>query len=623
MEHLPSDDTQTPSLKIKCSEIISNLSNSQYIYFLFKDNIYEFRFRNKKLSYPQETQHLPFNQNERDISIRDNLETLNTLEQNSSSGIIFDDLNSSISSLRKSTFPTQVLRSFVNSNVELKNEEIQQQRKPKVAYFDISKLKTSPKEEWVQLKSENIKLRNQLEEFQKKYEQLCKKVKEDPGNTITEAYNDQFGNKNFEGQIEKVIRSMKSDYHNSLYYELKSIGEEKVEGNEVPKSELQLCQEKLLKYKKMYQEKSKLAQFLQDKYEANVQEKDFLLIRNQELTNRLEKLQNEYPSRSLEKTINDEYLIRGNINSATFPEKRQGEQEDGNKEKGNQINTTIHRNDQELIMTFGKGSEKPNQLLFEIKRENENLSSSTSITREEADCPAFYSSFDLTIDENLHSFLQEYEHKLSCHEMVSLENSIKKYVENMNVFIKCNEVIDKYNKLLLQHFKVLEKMKSLERTNLLKLPKTDKTETFDTLDLYSFRDLDKSSEMNKPDSPENQPNIPNAIDIKNLHKNSEQQELNSREFLVDINQKCSTNSIGGIKTLAKENKIWLIKNQMAAQKVVLRDINLKDLKVLPTKANSSGRAKSTPKEKSGYREFYVELRKNYIKEIHEVEKPIG
>ena len=645
-------------------------------------------------------------------------------------------LNSSEYSIVKELIsPTQSEKiQFVDKNKRFEN--VQSVKKPKIAYFDVTKLKTSEgvqKEQLEQLQNENNSLKEQLDHYIRRCEELIKKFKEGEENkskgiTLAKKYDEQLRslNKNYVLLQKKVtnlenekkelgdyLKLLEADKKNLLEKNFKLSKKLKTEdinktnskimgkGMEemfekflLLKTELQISKECERSYKRMYTEQTQMVKYLNEKYEKDAREKDFLLTKNIELIERIGKLQQTIKSNQSKDglTMNNEKSQENktiqelqNVVQKLEIEKIQlltkiDELSITNEETLHQNNENIpnrqnqeNLKDSEMKMTFGSCNESQQALneirdsKFENIIENVDLSSSTYVTREDPEYQALCLSFDHTNDEGINSILMEFEEKLSKEDYQYLLNSIRNYIDSLKSSFKANEIINKYNRLLVQYFQALQKIKALENPNTIQLHKVEYDESSNDIASTSVspsrldRDSENLSSLNpfkyrpiKPISKLLSSVLGSPLSLKDSKKRPEslyfgEGSPEAKQFLTDDPEKEQNsklfieardeflNGTSSKNQILRKTQLFTKNFQSESPKIQMQyfdfkhskkcdDLNIMDLfnfQSTPTQKLAS-RPRSTPKTAKSYRDIYAQRKKeNSINQTYYTDRSFG
>lgn len=374
----------------------------------------------------------------------------------------------------------------------------QSAKKAKTVFFDVKKINSqptmeeTPKDVVEQLKNENRLLKIQLEQMVNKNNGLvakCKESEEGKNKAIglAKKFDDQLKslNNNYCTLQKKVsvlekdnkelsasLRacetekkslserwqklSKKTRTEDSYKLNCKNIEaelslktkeiEELLEKFYVVKAELQIYKDKEVTYKRMFGEQAQTFKYMDDRLEAEKREKDFLVAKNIELLEKVEKA---------------EEIIKLSQQAKPASENQQSSVE--NKEEDN-----------------NNGEDKGKE---GAEIENKEEGQAKEIDLATVNFQVVGLNYDPANDEALGKLKAEVKEKLSAEEYESLEQDLHRHINYIKGLFTMNEAIDKYNKLLLHYFKALEKIKTCEKAPLGLTQKLDTLENENMISL--------------------------------------------------------------------------------------------------------------------------------------------
>ena len=515
-------------------------------------------------------------------------------------------------------------------------------KQPKIAFFDVTKLKTpvvqkEQREEIERLQTENKTLKQQMEQIHSKYLNLLSRMKEreednsklsstvkklddqlktqnknyclvqkkvtniekDNRDLVESLKTSEIEKKSLSDKWQKLSKKIRTEDNYKANYKLledelstkNKMIEESTEKFYLLKAELQITKENEKTYKRLFEEPAQAVKYLNEKYEADAREKDFLLTNNLDLLARLGKAQSGINSNSIVPSINESDLFlhqntRIQELEATIqrlknqridvpkqlsgcpsqfesvPKREQvkckgdsptnlGDQEANTNEKlacsnnfiKSEVKEEIHADTIEPLKDSRGSRGLISSSEFKIQ-DLEQVQSMYALAVDNIEQSSRYCSIcSVAKDEGFKSFREDNNHKLTKEEQEIAINYIEKHNNLIKTSIVLNEETDRYDRLLLNHYKALERIKKLEK-GIINMNQRQDTE-FSNPAILSVR-TNAVSEFEVDHQADNNELINNSIPQGNLplSRNAE-----------DLQQAADSTAQGTINTLLEKHQL--------------------------------------------------------------------
>jgi len=451
-------------------------------------------------------------------------------------------VNTKTSWSEQNSLKSRLSPSEIDHSIEEQNIQFAQSlpRQPKVAYFDITKVQGTPsdsalREQLEKLQHDNIATKLQLEKVVRKYEDLSVKFKDceelkNKNLNLAKRYEEQLKNLNknyctLQKENKELATAVKaSEKQNKLPKKpeiAKSSPKASKEVDELRekldflKNELVASKEGEKTYKQMYQEQVQLVNYLNEKYEKDTREKDFLMSKNIELIERFGKLQQnikentapdsqeriQYSQQNTQ--ILELQKIISRLECQNFALRKRNDELSLQLEAQESLKT-----EEEAIKLIEKSSSLKE---LDISKRPESTKNSrnptetfgdddsgicTFITKDDKEYQSILSSYNPLDDEALNTIKIELEGKLATEDFQMIEMLIDKHIDTLQSSLQSTELVNRYNKLLINYFKALDKIRMSTKTKTIHLQKVEMQSDFSNTTPHSQNIQDFQSPKN-------------------------------------------------------------------------------------------------------------------------------
>ena len=527
-------------------------------------------------------------------------------------------------------------------------------RKPKVAYFDITQVQSTPtggalREQLEKLQHDNIATKLQLEKVVRKYEDLSNKFKDcqelkNKNLNLARRYEEQLKdlNKNYctlQKENKELLKAkLPKKAETPIIKNSPKASKERDELREkldFLKNELVASKEGEKNFKLMYQEQVQLVNYLNEKYEKDTREKDFLMTKNIELIERFGKLQQnikentapdsqeraQYSQQNtqileLQKVISrlecQNFALRKRNDELTLQlEAQESLKTEEEAIKLIEKSGSVKDLDLSKRPESTKNSRNPTETFGdENKNETDDSSFCTFITKNDKEYQSILSSYNPLDDEALNTIKIELEGKLAPQDFQMIEMLIDKHIDTLRSSLQSTELVNRYNKLLINYFKALDKLRMSTKTKTIHLQKVEMQSDFSNTTPHSQNIQDFHSPKNFTNFTSLQhTSLPTQEDLDSSPFMSIKKQIIQPKLLIDVKSDLLPEyRLNKSHSLEGQKITSLLSNKEKPSKELesfASNPNLNPKKILP-------RSVSASKTKNSYRDIYNQRKKEIV-----------